>query len=199
MQEIVDGKDRVSVAELIGKGGEGEVYAVEGRPELAVKIYNAGLRSRREEKVRAMVSEGLASKTDLIAYPGRIVSDRRGNFLGFVMRLVSGYRPLHELYSPKSRLRHFPRADYRFIVQAALNVARAVGKVHQTGCVIGDLNHSGVLVSQDATVALIDADSFQFFRNFVWAQYTDYVNVIDRLTQQCIPHTAADEQGVPAP
>lgn len=112
-----------------------------------------------------MVGGGLAVKTDLVAYPGDVVTDRRGNFLGFVMRLVSGYRPLHELYSPKSRQRHFPKSDYRFIIHAALNVARAVGKVHQTGCVIGDLNHSGVLVAQDATVALIDADSFQFSLN----------------------------------
>lgn len=165
MQEIVIGSSRFSVAELIGKGGEGEVYAIKGRTEQAVKIYNAGLRSKREEKVRAMVGEGLAVKTNLVAYPGEIVTDNRGNFLGFVMRLVSGYRSLHELYSPKSRQRHFPKADYRFIVHTALNVARAVGKVHQTGCVIGDLNHSGVLVAQDATVALIDADSFQFRLN----------------------------------
>lgn len=165
VQEIVIGKDRVSVAELIGKGGEGEVYAIKGRSGLAVKIYNTSLRAKREDKVRAMVGEGLAVKTDLVAYPGDVVTDRRGNFLGFVMRLVSGYRPLHELYSPKSRQRHFPKADYRFIVHAALNIARAVGKVHQTGCIIGDLNHSGVLVAQDATVALIDADSFQFSLN----------------------------------
>lgn len=165
VQEIVIGKDRVSVAELIGKGGEGAVYAIEGRSGQAVKIYNSGLRAKREEKVRAMVGEGLAVKTDLVAYPGELVTDLRGNFLGFVMRLVSGYRPMHELYSPKSRQRYFPKADYRFIVRAALNVARAVGKVHQTGCVIGDLNHSGVLVAQDATVALIDADSFQFSLN----------------------------------
>ena len=165
MQDLVIGKDRVSVAELIGTGGEGEVYSVNGRSGLAVKIYNKDLRAKREHKVRAMVGEGLAVKTDLIAYPNEVVTDRRGNFLGFVMRLVSGYRPLHELYSPKSRQRHFPKADYRFIVHAALNVARAVGKVHQTGCVIGDLNHSGVLVAQDATVALIDADSFQFSLN----------------------------------
>lgn len=165
VQEIVIGKDRVSVAELIGKGGEGEVYAIKGRSGQAVKIYNTGLRAKREDKVRAMVGEGLAVSTDLVAYPGVVVTDHRGNFLGFVMRLVSGYRPLHELYSPKSRQRHFPKADYRFIIRAALNVARAVGKVHQTGCVIGDLNHSGVLVAQDATVALIDADSFQFSLN----------------------------------
>jgi DNA-binding helix-hairpin-helix protein with protein kinase domain len=165
LQELVIGKDRGSVADLIGKGGEGEVYAIKGRSGLAVKIYNTRLRAKREDKVRAMVGEGLAVKTDLIAYPGDVVTDPSGNFLGFVMRLVSGYRPLHELYSPKSRQRHFPKAAYRFIVHAALNVARAVGKVHQTGCIIGDLNHSGVLVAQDATVALIDADSFQFSLN----------------------------------
>lgn len=165
MQEVVAGKNRVAVAELIGKGGEGEVYTIKGRSGLAVKIYSPNLRTKREDKVRAMVGEGLAVKTDLVAYPGDVVTDLQGNFLGFVMRLVSGYCPLHELYSPKSRQRHFPKADYRFIVHAALNVARAVGKVHQTGCVIGDLNHSGVLVAQDATVALIDADSFQFSLN----------------------------------
>ncbi len=165
MREIVVGKNRVSVAELIGKGGEGEVYAIKGLSGLAVKIYNTDLRAKREDKVRAMVGEGLAVKTDLVAYPAEVVTDLHGNFLGFVMRFVSGYRPLHELYSPKSRQRHFPKADYRFVVHAAINVARAVGKVHQTGCIIGDLNHSGVLVAQDATVALIDADSFQFSLN----------------------------------
>ena len=162
MQEIVVGADRVTVGELIGKGGEGQVFALNGRSSAAVKIYDSRLRVEREEKVRAMVHGGFAAQTDLVAYPREVVSDRRGNFLGFLMQLVSGYRPVHDLYSPKSRQRHFPKADYRFIIRAALNVARAVGKVHQTGCVIGDLNHSGVLVAQDARVALIDADSFQF-------------------------------------
>ena len=165
MQDIVIGKERFSVSEMIGKGGEGEVYAIRGRSGLAVKIYNAGIRAKREDKVRAMIGGGLAVKTDIIAYPDEIVSDMSGNFLGFAMRLVSGYRPVHELYSPKSRQYHFPKADYRFIVRAAQNVARAVGNVHQTGCVIGDLNHSGMLVAQDARVALIDADSFQFQLN----------------------------------
>ncbi|MPY24529.1 hypothetical protein FS373_18670 [Shewanella sp. YLB-07] len=165
VQEIVIGKDRFSVAELIGKGGEGEVYAIKGRSGQAVKIYNRELRAKREEKVRAVVGGCLAVQTNLIAYPGEVVTDRHGNFLGFVMRLVLGYRPLHELYSPKSRQRHFPKADYRFIVHSALNVARAVGKVHQAGCVIGDLNHSGILIAQDGKVALIDADSFQFNLN----------------------------------
>lgn len=165
MREIVVGTSRFQLGERIGGGGEGEVFAVTGRAGQAVKIYFAQHRTSRESKVRAMVLGDLAAKTDLVAYPGEVATDASGKFLGFLMRLVSGYRPLHELYSPKSRQRHFPKADYRFVVRAALNVARAIGKVHQTGCVIGDLNHSGVLVSQDATVALIDADSFQFSLN----------------------------------
>ena len=165
MREILVGASRFQLGARIGGGGEGEVFAVSGRAGQAVKIYGAALRASREDKVRAMVGGGLAAKTDLVAYPGEVATDPNGKFVGFLMRLVSGYRPLHELYSPKSRQRHFPKADYRFVVRAALNVARAVGKVHQTGCVIGDLNHSGVLASQDATVALIDADSFQFTLN----------------------------------
>lgn len=146
----------------IGKGGEGEVYAVAGRPHQAAKIYKAALAGKREEKVRAMVTHALARSTELVAFPSEIVTDAKGRFLGFLMRLVNGYRPLHELYSPKSRRWHFPNADYRFVVRAAVNLASAVGKIHTTDCIIGDFNHSGVLVSKDATVALIDADSFQF-------------------------------------
>lgn len=165
MQDIIIGTKRVPVGEFVGRGGEGEVFTVKGHHGQAVKIYNTGLRTEREDKVRAMVREGFAAKTNLIAFPSKIVSDRRGNFIGFLMRLISGYRPVHELYSPKSRQRYFPKADYRFVIRAALNCTRSIGRVHQTGCVIGDLNHSGVLVSQDGTVALIDADSFQCLLN----------------------------------
>lgn len=148
----------------IGKGGEGEIFAFDGHADIAVKIYHHEKRATRELKVRAMVSDELADKTRLVAFPTAIATDGRDCFIGFLMRLFSGYRPIHELYSPKSRKAHFPKADYRFLVRAALNVASAVVKVHQAGCVIGDFNHSGVLVSQEATISLIDADSFQYSR-----------------------------------
>lgn len=149
----------------LGRGGEGDVYALGDRGDIAVKVYKEHLRTSREGKVRAMVDGRLADRTNLVAFPSAIATDPSGGFAGFTMRLVSGYRPVHELYSPKSRKLHFPAADYRFLVHAAQNVARAVATVHQAGCVIGDFNHSGVLVSKDATVALIDADSFQFATN----------------------------------
>lgn len=38
---------------------------------------------------------------------------------------------------------------------------RAFASLHQAGIIVGDVNGSGVLVLQDATVRLIDCDSFQ--------------------------------------
>ena len=154
-----------ALGKKIGKGGEGEVFVLADQPDRAVKIYKEALRGSREAKVRAMVEGQLAAGTDLVAFPDVMVDGARGGFVGFVMRLVSGYQPVHELYSPKSRKLHFPSKDYRFLVRAAINIARAVGTVHKADCVIGDFNHSGVLVAKDATVALIDADSFQFSRD----------------------------------
>src|SRR4029077_19296035 len=66
-----------------------------------------------------------------------------------------------DLYVPKLRLQEFPQADWRFLVRAAENVARAFDFIHQAGVVIGDVNHSNLLVANDATVKCIDCDSFQ--------------------------------------
>lgn len=152
----------LELAKRIGKGGEGEVYLLSGAPRTAVKVYTGNRDEIREAKVKAMVRLGLAGTYDLVCFPENIVTSGSGSFAGFSMRLMEGYRPVHELYGVKSRKIHYPKADYRFLVRAAANIARAIAQVHASPCVIGDLNHSGILVSDDATVALIDADSFQF-------------------------------------
>lgn len=147
---------------LIGKGGEGEVYQVAGDPTQVVKLYTTPDRLSREDKIATMVQCELAKRSPLAAFPLAVVHSRDGTFAGFMMRLVGNHRPIHELYAPGSRKQHFPQADYRFLARAATNIAKAFASVHQTGCVVGDINHSGVLVSPKATAALIDADSFQF-------------------------------------
>lgn len=149
------------VGKRIGKGGEGEVYTLQDNKDLALKIYTIQDKSTREQKISAMVNLGLAAKYELVSFPVAIARTSDGAFLGFVMRLLDGHKPLHELYSPGSRKVHFPQADYRFLVRVATNIARAVASVHKSGCVIGDINHSGMLISAKAVAALIDADSFQ--------------------------------------
>lgn len=156
----VDGS-QVPLGERIGRGGEGEVYALAGDASHAVKVYLGAGGADRREKIMAMVLAKLAERTPLAAFPIKPVKKRNGEFAGFVMRKVSGHKPLFELYSPGARKTNFPDASYPFLVQTASNFANAVGAVHAGGCVIGDINHSGILIADNAKVALIDADSFQ--------------------------------------
>lgn len=145
----------------IGKGGEGEVFAISNMPGYAIKAYLPGLVAEREMKIRAMVGTRLADSAPMVAFPHQVVVDGRGVFIGFVMRLVEKHKEIHELQTPSSRQKHFPKVDYGFMVRVGLNIARVFAQVHATGCVIGDINQRGILVSHNATVALIDADSFQ--------------------------------------
>jgi DNA-binding helix-hairpin-helix protein with protein kinase domain len=151
----------VRLGERVGRGGEGEVFVLADRPDQAVKLYGSP-DDRRREKIEAMVAAGLSAQSDLVAFPLAVVQGPGGAFAGFAMRLVRGHKPLFELYAPGARKVAFPDANYRFLVRSAANVAVAVAKVHEAGAVVGDINHSGILVSDKATAALIDADSFQF-------------------------------------
>jgi DNA-binding helix-hairpin-helix protein with protein kinase domain len=151
----------IRLGSRIGGGGEGDVYAIDGSNDRAIKYYTDKKAHEREGKVRRMVSEGLSGKFPLVAFPISMAFDRAKRFAGFVMARVTGHQPLFELYAPGARKAAFPQANYRFLVICAGNIARAVGAAHAAGCVVGDINHSGFLISPEAKVRLIDADSFQ--------------------------------------
>lgn len=160
MMELLVGGQAVRLGQRIGKGGEGEVYKVEGL-DCAAKVYTLNDKANREPKIEAMIRSLSQYNSQYAAFPLAIAHQKDGRFAGFLMNLVSGRKPLHELYSPAARKKTFPHADYRFLVRAAINVARAVASVHASNCVIGDINHSGILISDNAEATLIDADSFQ--------------------------------------
>src|SRR5262249_29786185 len=112
------------------------------------------------DKIGAMVAAAWSKSIQFVAFPIDVLYSASGSFVGFLMRRIGG-KPVHQLYSPSSRKLEFTAADFRFLTRAALNVARAVASVHSTDCVIGDVNHSGFLVSDKAIITLIDSDSFQ--------------------------------------
>jgi DNA-binding helix-hairpin-helix protein with protein kinase domain len=100
------------------------------------------------------------------AWPTDILTEGSGGPVrGFLMPKIDGYQPIHVLYGPKSRVSEFPAATYSFLIHAAGNLARAVATVHAHGHVIGDINHANIVVSDKATVGLIDCDSFQVAAN----------------------------------
>ena len=145
----------------LGKGGEGAVFEIREQTDVAAKLYWPKNAAVRKDKVSAMATAGWAKMNPIVAFPIDVLFDSNGTFAGYVMKKIGGHKPIHMLYSPASRKAEFQKAQFPFLVRAAQNIARAVASVHTTGCVIGDVNHSGFLVSEAATSVLIDSDSFQ--------------------------------------
>lgn len=178
--------------ERLGEGGEGTVYAY--GPGECIKVYKEVDDPKAlERKLRALVAARTDRLEQAVAWPREIVYDgtnirqgaasqtptpqpppppgtniRQGEgerAVGFTMQRVPDARPVHQVYQARSRQRHFPKADWAFLVRVARNLAACVHFVHEEGLVVGDLNESNVLVSQKGLVRLIDADSFQIERD----------------------------------
>lgn len=159
---------RVSIAAELGRGGEAAVYSVEGQPNLVAKIYHRPPDAEKAEKLCRMVELQSERLLALAAWPvGTVFSGGRKALAGFLMKNVRGFKDIHLLYNPKSRTREFPpKANWRFLVHTAANVARAFAAIHDHGHVIGDVNQSNVRVSPEtAIVSLVDCDSFQISAN----------------------------------
>ena len=145
----------------LGKGGEGTVYEVIHHSGIVLKQYNEPLTAEKVSKLKHMIAMRSAGIEAYAAWPTDLVSDANGAVCGFVMKKLSGYVPLHMLFSPMDRKKLFPDKGYNFLVHVARNLATAFFKLHEAGLVIGDVNEGNMLVSSSGLVAFIDCDSFQ--------------------------------------
>lgn len=162
MQLTLAGARRnVRLGQELGRGGEGAAFALEGVRDLVAKVYATPPDHRKTKKLEAMAAAARPALLSIAAWPSDLLTDTKGHVRGFVMPRVVARRDIHELYSPKSRAEAFPEADFRFLTHIGTNIARAFAVVHEYGHVIGDVNHGNLLVGSDATVMLIDCDSFQ--------------------------------------
>ncbi|MGH9855281.1 MAG: helix-hairpin-helix domain-containing protein, partial [Blastocatellia bacterium] len=149
-------------SQKIGVGGEGEVYEVQDRSDLVVKLYHEPPSTEKAEKLVALSRLGTDRLFNISAWPVDVLRDKAdGDVVGFLMKKISQAEEIHALHSPKSRLQKFPEASWAFLIYAAANIARAVAAIHEHGFVIGDLNPKNILVTKKATVYLLDCDSFQ--------------------------------------
>ncbi len=145
----------------LARGGEGRVLHIQGKPDRIAKIYFKPPDREKSDKIKCMVAAVNERLAKLSAWPLASLHNHSGQLVGFVMQKLEDYKPLFELYLPKLRLQKFPKADWRFLIHAATNTARAFSAIHESGHVIGDINHGNLLVANDATVKFIDTDSFQ--------------------------------------
>jgi DNA-binding helix-hairpin-helix protein with protein kinase domain len=150
-----------SLGQQIGAGGNGVVYTVARRPELAAKIHKQALSTHDIEKLDVLVRTATPDLLSVAAWPNDCLKSHTGQIVGYIMPRIFDARPLFELYSPRARVQHFPSADFRFLVHVSANVARLFAAVHNAGFIAGDVNHSNILVRSNAMVAAVDCDSFQ--------------------------------------
>lgn len=151
----------VALGRELGRGGEGSVFEIAGKPDLVAKIYHTPPSQEKSSKLLAMLKLATPQVLSLTAWPRDVLRGPDGRVHGLLMTNVAGYKDIHSLYGPKSRRADFPDADWRHLIRAATNIARAFAILHEAGCIIGDVNHGGIRVAADMTVKLIDCDSFQ--------------------------------------
>jgi DNA-binding helix-hairpin-helix protein with protein kinase domain len=161
--EVVDSQGRqIILGAVLGKGGEGTVYEVKQESSTVAKVYHKPLNRDRTDKIRLMAHMRTDVLSKFTSWPMDLLETKHTREpIGLLMPRVINRKNIHHLYGPKSRLQDFPRADWRFLVRTATNTAWAFAVVHDARCVIGDVNHSSIMVAEDATVRLIDCDSFQ--------------------------------------
>jgi DNA-binding helix-hairpin-helix protein with protein kinase domain len=146
----------------IGEGGEGAVYDVTSHTGMLAKVYHRQPSQEKYLKLQALVRGKSDDILRIAAWPTDVVFDPiTRQPIGFIMPKVADGKEVHLLYGPSTRINEFPSADWKFLLWAAQNIARAFGVIHQNGHVIGDVNHASILVNERATVKLIDCDSFQ--------------------------------------
>jgi DNA-binding helix-hairpin-helix protein with protein kinase domain len=154
--------ERLALGRELGRGGEGAVYDVVGRPDQVAKVYHRTPDARKQEKLRFMARTADAQLLTYVAWPQETLHPQPGGpVTGFTMPRIKDREPIHLIYSPAHRRQDHPDLKWSFLLYAARNVAASFAAVHDHGHVVGDVNQNSFMVHRDSRVVLIDADSFQ--------------------------------------
>ncbi|TBL69771.1 protein kinase domain-containing protein [Paenibacillus thalictri] len=157
---IIGNGRAVYLGDELGRGGEGSVYEVKSDSTVVAKVYHQSISVLKQEKIKTMVGLKNESLLGFTTWPVDVLRNSNNQIIGFLMPRLAG-KAIHSLYSPKTRLNEFPKATFPFLIHTAANLARAFATVHESGHVIGDVNHGNFYVTDKGTVMIVDCDSFQ--------------------------------------
>ena len=146
----------------LGQGGQGAVYAVEGRPELCVKVYK-GLTPERAARLRERLQALQAlPETETLVLPRAVLE---APDLGYAMDRVSDMSTLGSLaVAPKRggiRTFYAETGGLRGRLIVGVHLAWAFQDLHSRGLAYCDLSFDNVMVGRRAghRVRLIDCDN----------------------------------------
>src|SRR5882724_1134616 len=113
----------VLLGHQLGAGGEGAVFDVHGSPQFAAKWYKHQPNPEKADKLIGMAHSSEPALSSIAAWrTATLHKSPSGPLVGFLMPKLSGYQPIHTLYSPANRKVSFPKADWAFLIHAARNL-----------------------------------------------------------------------------
>jgi len=148
------------IAAELNNGGEGKVCYISSNPDLVCKVYKpTKLNSELRRKINFMLelhSEFTDKNLSSLAWPIDLARNEKGDFIGFVMKKVTG-DSIRKCYTANDF-----SVTYRQRIWIAINLCALVDSVHTSiKQVIGDFNPDNILVDKNTgVVSLVDTDSF---------------------------------------
>lgn len=179
-------RHRLLPADLIGKGGEADVYRF-GNDDVLKRFKEAddpdylgnpsaqlGARQRLEEQQQKLPAFP-KNLSDRVVAPLQLAhGTANGPLVGYTMPFL---RNMELLLSYGNRqYREQGGIDGNRVISIFRDLREVVQSVHRSGVVIGDFNDLNVLVDQADQAWLIDADSMQFGPYFCRAFTTRFVD-----------------------
>ena len=145
----------------LAAGGEGEIYNVNGQPNIVAKIYKLGKTSVEKERKLVKMVDFPPDKSVLsqIAWPQDVLYNA-GQFVGFIMPKMNINEDLNVVYEYGSSAKypHMPW-DNRLII--AQNLCAVLDCVHAAGHTCGDFNPKNISVNPNTGhIMFLDTDSY---------------------------------------
>lgn len=150
----------MTLGALLGEGGEGSVYTVEGSTNLVAKIFNKEhLTAHREAKIDLLISKSLSRER--ICFPEYKVKNAKGEFVGYAMRKAKGKEFQRSIFNPKRFRETFPNWKKVDLVDVCISFLEHIKYLHSMNIIVGDINPKNLMVDSRKNVFIIDADSWQ--------------------------------------
>ena len=145
----------------LAAGGEGEIYAIKGKPDIVAKIYKLGKASLEKEKklIKMVAYPPDKSVLSQIAWAQDVLYEN-GNFVGFIMPKLEINEDLNVIYEYGASAK-YPHMTWENRLIIAENLCAVLESVHAAGHICGDFNPKNISVNPNTGhIMFLDTDSY---------------------------------------